>query len=519
MRFFGWKPDVMASMKTVPNVEILHAGIEYQLQSGPTTFTPEDLRDAVMAANEDHSIPSPRLAIGHIDPRFNGPEFDGTPAFGKAMNLRLSENGMAVYADYVGVPGWLADIMPTAYPSRSIEGYWNVESVAGKKWRFVISSCKLLGVKWPGVSVLEDLPQFYGDEIPNGVVLDESLVAAARQQPGGNPMKTKASANLDDVRRAFYNDFLGEHPESYWWWIQAVLMEPNQLVVEDDESHRLFMIPFSADEGKISFGEAEPVRIDYIPDTREANKAAASHVAATLVIGRKVEASWPTRAASRPDNTGGAMDPKEVRKQLGLAEDASEDQVTQALLVKAGLVQETPPEEPAAPVVELPVAPVIPAPVAVEEPAAVAAALTLPPGTVLVEKDAWAAVQEGAKTATELKAKQDKAERNSLVSAAIAEGRIPPARKEHWEKYLESDPEGGAATLAALEPNIVPLRERGHGQTAEGASETLEAEAVAGWSEQLFPEVRSQNQRDRVAAETGLSNRQRILSDAHYGRR
>src|SRR4051812_21485156 len=112
------------AMRTIKKVEILHAGVEYLLSTGPTTITPEDLRDVVMAANEDPSIPNPRLKIGHIDPRFNGPEFDGEPAFGKATNLRLSENGMTVMADYVGVPGWLADILPTAYPSRSIEGYW-----------------------------------------------------------------------------------------------------------------------------------------------------------------------------------------------------------------------------------------------------------------------------------------------------------------------------------------------------------------------------------------------------------
>jgi hypothetical protein len=145
-------------LRTVKNVEILHAGIEYSLSTGATTFTPEDLRDVVTAANEDPSIPSPRLKLGHVDPRFNDQSvFDATPAFGKATNLRLSENGMAVMADYVGVPEWLAEIMPTAYPSRSIEGYWNVESQMGKRWRFVLSACSLLGVTWPGVTVLEDL--------------------------------------------------------------------------------------------------------------------------------------------------------------------------------------------------------------------------------------------------------------------------------------------------------------------------------------------------------------------------
>src|SRR5580765_2853623 len=147
------------TLVTVPNVPILEAGVEYKLSTGPTTFTPEDLRDVVTAANEDFSIPSPRAGIGHVDPRYNDANtYDGTPAFGKYTNLSLSENGMVVYADWVGCPAWLASIGAAAFPGRSIEGYWNVESQAGKKWRFVLTSCKSLGVVWPGVTVLEDLP-------------------------------------------------------------------------------------------------------------------------------------------------------------------------------------------------------------------------------------------------------------------------------------------------------------------------------------------------------------------------
>ena len=525
-------PDVQATTRenppclvTVPNVEILHAGIEYNLSTGPTTFTPEDLMDVVMAANEDGSIPNPRLKIGHIDPRFNDTAiYDGSPAFGKATNLRLSDNGTSVYADYVGVPKWLADIMPAAFPSRSIEGYWNVESQMGKKWRFVLSACSVLGVTWPGVTVLEDLPQYYGAELPDDVVVDPALISATGGDPGVKipfrKSESTASANLDDVRRAFYNDWMHDHPEANWWWVQAVLTDPNELVVEDDETGQLYKIPFSSDDNSlVSFGDAAAVRIDYIPDDRESQKAAASHIAATLAVGRKVIASYPDRAASRPDTTGGAMDPKEVRKRLGLPEDASDEQVREALKelnTLAGVTEVEPPAPAAAP------AAAPPAPAAVVEPSAEPvvepqsqpiAASALPPGTVLVDGEQWKATVAASQEASEFVQRQKERDREGLVSAAIKDGRIAPASKEHWSKLLATDP-NAAETLAGLAKGLIPVEARGHGGTGtEGEPDALSPDVVQGWTAQLFPETRQQ-----VSASGEPLPRNRITADASYRR-
>lgn len=537
------KPDVQASdgpvLVTVPNVEILHAGIDYNLSTGPTTFTPEDLRDLVMAANEDPSIPSPRLKLGHIDPRFNDQTvFDATPAFGMATNLRLSENGTSVFADYVGVPKWLADIMPTAFPSRSIEGYWNVESQMGKKWRFVLSACSLLGVVWPGCTVLEDLPQYYGEEMPS----DIQVVAAATEATGGDPMKnpfrkeeTAASANLDDVRRAFYNDYLTG--DMMWWWIQAILIDPNELVVEDDESGQLYKLTFETDgEGNVTFGEPDPVKIDYIPDTREAQKAAASHVAATLAIGRQVAASWDTRTDSRPTTaSGGAMDPKQIRERLGLPEDASDEQVKETL---KELNDAAGTEEPESKVV--PGTTVTPAGTGQAEPEAkvtpdgataeddpnnvATAALKLPKGMVAIDEATLETLKVGASAGIEIKTKTELQERQQLVTAAIADGRIAPAGREHWLNSLEKDPTA-KATLESLQKGLVPvqMRELGRGGNgAEGevaaAGGDLELETVNGWTDSLFPEVRSQRARDKALAAGDSPGRQRVTADASYRR-
>jgi hypothetical protein len=542
------KPKIMASdspiLVTVPNVPILHAGWEYQLSTGPRTFTPEDLRDAVMAANEDPSVPRPRLKIGHIDPRFNDKNtYDGSPSFGVATNLRLSDNGMEIYADYVGVPKWLAEIMPTAFPSRSIEGYSDVPpefeidgvqmvSQTGKHWRFVISACSLLGVSWPGISVLEDLPQYYGEEMPADVVVDPALLTATGGDPEVKmPFKksgTAASANLDDVRRSFYQDYVASNNDANWWWIQAILVDPNELVVEDDESGQLFKLSFASDaEGAVSFGDPQPVRIDYIPDTLEANKAAASFVAATLAIGRTVAASWDNREDSvlpQPE-TGGSMDPKQIRERLGLPEDASDEQLQETLRELNAAVGVTPEVEVGTaatpPAGEAPAADAPPesAPVA-EQPAAVAASGALPPGTVLVDKTQYEGLVAATKESSDFITKQREKEREGVVAAAIADGRISPASKGDWLELLKVD-RNGEATLASLKPGLIPVELRAHGDVAASGEggDGITAELVGDWSSALFPEVRAQREHDAmVAAGNAMSRRSRVQADASYRR-
>jgi Protein of unknown function (DUF935)/Mu-like prophage I protein len=538
------KPNVMAApaLVTVPNVEIMHAGWEYNLSTGPRTFTPEDLRDAVMAANEDPSIPTPRLKLGHVDPRFNGNEFDATPAFGKATNLRLSENGMAVIADYVGVPKWLAEIMPVAFPSRSIEGYDDVpkfdvegmstfESQTGKKWRFVITACSLLGVMWPGITVLEDLPNYYGDQIPEGVVVDPAIFAT-----GGDGMKlpfkkdTAASANLDDVRRAFYGEYASQDPKRQWWWIQAILVDPNELVVEDDDNGTLYKIPFASDgNGGVSFTDPQAVRIEYVPDTKEANLAAASLVAASLAIGREVVASWSTREESCPTTTatGGAMDPKEIRTRLGLSEDASDDQVQAALRELSTAAGFGPSGEDPQPDPEpepegddngddKPAA-VPPQPVAVT-------ASGLPEGMVAIDKNTLDTLVTASRASREFITKHQKSQQSALVDAAIADGRIAPSSRDHWLNYLDKSPDG-EETLASLQPNLIPVELRGNtvsssiggGDDPHGG---FAPDLVSGWTDRLFPEVANQRAIAAAAAAAGQPvQRPRITADSSYVRR
>jgi hypothetical protein len=256
------KPQLM----DVPGVQIIKTGIEYPLASGPTTFTPDDLAAAV-AAQDDPSIPQPRIWIGHPDDeRIHGERSagipSGEPAVGKVCNMRLSEDGHLILGDLTGVPIWLGNIMASAFPSRSIEGRFNLRTVTGKTHRLVISGLALLGVVWPGVMTLEDIAALYSEKGPEVTIteatedLPVTVTAAALRKVAGQ-------VNVEDLRRSFYDTTRGD-PEKSNWWIRTIYVDPNELIVDADDGGSLYRMPFTIKGEDVKFGKAKKVKIKYV---------------------------------------------------------------------------------------------------------------------------------------------------------------------------------------------------------------------------------------------------------------
>src|SRR5262249_18596032 len=116
-------------------VQIVKTGIEYPVSTGLTTFTPEDLADAV-AAQQDPAIPCARVWLGHPDDtRIHGTRLTGVPsgepAVGLVKNMVLAEEGHRIDADLHGIPVWLDNIFASAFPARSIEGRFNFHTPSG----------------------------------------------------------------------------------------------------------------------------------------------------------------------------------------------------------------------------------------------------------------------------------------------------------------------------------------------------------------------------------------------------
>lgn len=82
--------------------------------------------------------------------------------------------------------------------------------------------------------------------------------------------------------------------------------------------------------------------------------------------------------------------------------------------------------------------------------------------TVVVDVAAWRAVNERASLAARLQEEDRINTRNTLIEAAIRDGRFPPSRRDHYIARYESDPEGTTRLLSRMLPNTVPLEERGH---------------------------------------------------------
>lgn len=228
------------------------------------------------------------------------------------------------------------------------------------------------------------------------------------------------------------------------------------------------------------------------------------------------------------------MDPKEVRIKLGLAEDATDAQVQEALLQRAGITAEAPAGDPPAPTpapTPEPTPNPAPAPApdnptpshqptpAADQPGATILQFpgNLPEGLVVVEQKQWEELNGAVSHASAFVQQHEVQERERRVDAAISDGRISPSSRDHWIGFLRNDP-NGEQVLASLAPGLVPIEERGHAHSPDAAATLqVEQEAVAGWTQVLFPEVRAKRDAEAAMA-SGQLSRPRVQSDANYRR-
>src|SRR5499427_5520966 len=227
------------------NVPICSTGIEYKLSTGPHTFTESELADAVQAASgADVAINAPRIKLGHkskANELFLG---EDEPAFGRVEGMQLSENKQTIIGSYVGTPEWLAKVLPVAYPSRSVDAQLGVSTATGKKYEMVITDVSLLGIAWPGCSVLEDLPLWYGSDMPEGVEIN-------------------ASVDVSAIRSKFYSEGPGATNQKSWIRGERFDTTTGYTLIVDEGDGNLSRIPVDVEDNVVSFGTAVPVVEQY----------------------------------------------------------------------------------------------------------------------------------------------------------------------------------------------------------------------------------------------------------------
>lgn len=503
------------SLVTIPNVELLETGEDWATSTGVFTFTDEDLASAV-AAQDDPAVRTPIIKLGHIDARF-----DGQPSFGRILNMHTVNNGQTLVGDLVGVPVWLASIMASAFPRRSIEGDYNYPTRTGNTWPFALTAVALLGAAYPAINTLEDLQMLWGSTAPTLYPVEElepvlasttetrlyAVKVADMPQWKELPMKVqaavKAAVSVEDIRRSYYETLNGTQ---YWWWIREVRVDPSELIVDDDEGG-LYRVPYTISGDTITFGDETQVKIEYVDVAASTgNPVAAAVSIPKLNDGQRVMASYnnpgeakrPRRVAAEDGGThtepesgtvpsgDPAPNPEgteittvlsaEALAKLGLPPDASEDEINAAILASSGGGEggaddgngdsqpETQPTEPnGEPATGTPDAPDTPA-----TPAETPATPSVPEGMVLVDGAQWAQVQKGLEEAGQLVAASRKKERDDLLTAAIQAGKFPKSRRGHYEALLSADPEGTKQLIASLAPGVVPtnqIGETGGGET------------------------------------------------------
>lgn len=457
------------ALATLPNVELIHTGT-WDISTGEWTVTVEDLASAV-AAMECPAVRRPVLKLGHTDPRF-----DGEPAVGWVANMATAEDGRALVGDYTGMPGWLGDIIASAYPDRSVEGAYDFRCQLGHTHPFVLTAVALLGVVAPGVGTLEslqDVAALFGVAAagtnPAGTPVRFTVNASAQEVavPNPRPLQIAAAVTSEDVRRAYYAG-----PGDSWdQWIESMELDPLQLIVMDDGAGKRYRIPVAVGAGDgedaVTFGDPIAVVIRY----EDTPKAAALDKAPIV---------WASRAESRPGEKPPAPKPpaiapetpaptaataaarihqaavKAAEKEGSPVVDFSTEQMA-AVRVKLGLAEDSPlgPEQILA-ALAAPAEPETPA----AEPEKVAAGKTAA-GTITIDASAWDAIQERTKRLEADAQRRARDERDQVVSDAVRAGKFPPARKEHWVRLWDADPEGTREVLAGLKPNVVPVEAQG----------------------------------------------------------
>lgn len=493
--------DGLLSM--VYDVEICEVGIEYPLATGLATFTSEDLLQAV-ASQEDPAIKAPRVWLGHTDDdRFHAgrstPAGSAEPALGKVVGLRVEDEGMTLVGDVEGCPTWLAKILASAYPSRSIEGYKDAVTATGRDWQMVVTDLALLGVRWPGVTTLDDLEALYSREGPDDVevVEDDMKVTAAGTQ-------LTAQIDIDDVRRAFQKQYSEIEGLTGWPWIRAMQLDPDEIIVDNEEGD-LFRVPFSSKkDGSVEFGAAQKVKIKYVnAATLKANSPYRAIVAKTIVGDHAVTVYESREASTIAETTTQevTMTPAQLRAVLGLSADATDAQVaakTAELLTKA----ETPSpdqegEKPAvAPDPQPPTAQ--PTPAAPSQPGTVtnpatpetptpdqqpkgpdvlnpepvvppALAASVPAGMTMVPTEAWTTLQGQVAGLASKNEVEEKRVREEIVASAARAGKFFPYQREFYAAKVE-DPKTRDAFVhlltatpeqGGLVANQVPVEARG----------------------------------------------------------
>jgi hypothetical protein len=431
------------ALQTIPGVEIARVGT-WNTSTGTWVCTPADIQDAVRAA-ADPTFRTPVIKLGHTDPRF-----DGEPAFGVIKNIRASDDGQALLGDLTGVPAWLAEMMPTSYPSRSIEATMDVVTPQGARYGWVVN----------------------GLALPEGVTAGASVFASVPAGEGAGVI-VRASATIDQLIQAVKGWVTGKGLSDYCY-VREVYTDR---VILDDDQGRLWSVTWAESGGNLTFGDPQAVMVEYVPvaNTVAAAAALTGHMPLIYVRGQVAAAGSATgpitEGANVPDLTERQ---RRIREALGLGEDVTADEIEQAMLDKLQAppaeTQPQPSQAGTPPATTTDTGQAAPqGQQAAPQPQQVAASGPDP----RLEQ-----ITELSREVAELRRARYEEGREGVIQAALGEGKIKPADRDTWVKRYDKDPALTSEILASLaKGTAVPVAAKG--RTGDDAVPDADAELWA----------------------------------------
>jgi hypothetical protein len=165
--------------------------------------------------------------------------------------------------------------------------------------------------------------------------------------------------------------------------------------------------------------------------------------------GQRICASFGTpqtpASADVPSTRQGAgMDPVLIREALGLDPDASDDEVKASAVMALAITNDGPATSPE---------------------------LVNASGTMRVDASAWNEREERIKRLEASAAQVRRNERDQIITEAIQRGKFAPARRSHWERMWDADPEGARQIIDGLAANLIPVMASGYSGGPEAEAE------------------------------------------------
>jgi hypothetical protein len=355
-----------------------------------------------------------------------------------------------------------------------------------------------------GVSTLDDIQALYSKDKPDSV-----QVLTTKKEVEETTIK--GQINNEDILRQYREQ---KTSDQMWWWVHAMMRDPDELIVEDEDNGQLYRIPYTIANEEVKFDDPIPVKIVFKdkpkPKTKQEARAALSEVLATS---NREEFNRMTIASG--------VDPVALRNALGLEETATDEEVKTALQASGFITQPgrevqdqraAGSEQPGVSESGAPTPAAVPgqattqqdvmtndhptndprtsAPVSAPPPPVAAASSG---DVVHLDRVTYQRLLAGAETAERLDQTTRQSERDTLIAQAVHDTKIEPARVDHWRRKYDGDPEGTRHLLTAsfeqggLAPGVVPV-------TAIGGEHSTEDTSQDAYPPEWLPEVAARQQ-------------------------